>query len=72
MFIAQVTKALSLELIKHYQKQIMLKDIYIYIYTKSHTDTCGQTDVAKLTGASGNNENTSKIQGDRGCTSSGM
>ena len=42
----------------------MLKDIYIY--TRSHADTCGQTDVTKLTGASGNNANTYKIQGERG------
>lgn len=31
---------------------------------------CGQMDVTKLTGASGDNVNTSKIQGDRGFVSS--
>jgi len=39
---------------------------------KDHADMCGQTEVAKLTGASGDNTNTSRIQVDRGFMSSLM
>lgn len=40
-------------------------------YVERHTDTCGQMDVTKLAGVSGNNGYTSIIQGDRGFLSSG-
>ena len=45
---------------------------HIHIHTDSHTVTCRQTNVTKLTGASGDYAKTSEIQGDRGFMSSGM